>query len=122
MNQFAPILPELIVTVGAIALMMVAAFGGRRSGGFTSWASVAVLIAATLALVGPPTNAGGVFGGLITADLFGSFGKVIIFIASAVSSMLSPPKNRNSMIWLLRGSRFPRSLSASSRAINSDAR
>ena len=85
MNQFAPILPELIVTVGAIALMMVAAFGGRRSGGFTSWASVAVLIAATLALVGPPTNAGGVFGGLITADLFGSFGKVIIFIASAVS-------------------------------------
>ncbi len=85
MNQFAPILPELILTVGAIVLMMVAAFGGRRSGGFTSWASVAVLLAATFALAGPPTNAGGVFGGLITADLFGSFGKAIIFIASAVA-------------------------------------
>jgi NADH-quinone oxidoreductase subunit N len=85
MNQFAPILPELIITVGAIILMMVAAFGGRRSGGFTSWASVAVLIAATFALVGPPTHAGGVFGGLITADLFGSFGKAIVFIASAVA-------------------------------------
>ena len=48
MNQFAPILPELIITIGAIVLMMVAAFGGRRSGGFTSWASVAVLIAATI--------------------------------------------------------------------------
>ncbi len=38
MNQFAPILPELILTVGGIVLMMVAAWGGRRSGGFTSWA------------------------------------------------------------------------------------
>jgi NADH-quinone oxidoreductase subunit N len=85
MNQFAPILPELIITIGAIVLMMVAAFGGRRSGGVTSWASVAVLIAATFALVGPPTHAGGVFGGLITADLFGSFGKAIVFIASAVA-------------------------------------
>ena len=36
MNQFAPILPELILMIGAIALMMVAAFGGRRSGGFTA--------------------------------------------------------------------------------------
>ena len=85
MNQFAPILPELILMIGAIALMMVAAFGGPRSGGFTAWASVAVLIAATFALSGPPTDAGGVFGGLITADLFGSFGKAIIFVASAVA-------------------------------------
>ena len=85
MNQFAPILPELILTLGGIVLMMVAAWGGRRSGSFTSWASVAVLLAATFALVGPPTHEGGVFGGLITADLFGSFGKAIIFLASAVS-------------------------------------
>ncbi len=33
MNQFAPILPEVIVTLGAIVLMMVAAFAGRRSSG-----------------------------------------------------------------------------------------
>ena len=85
MNQFAPILPEMIVTIGAIALMMVAAFAGRRSTAFVSWAAVATLIAATVALAGAPSNAGGVFGGLITADLFGSFGKSIIFLASAVA-------------------------------------
>jgi NADH-quinone oxidoreductase subunit N len=85
MNQFAPILPELVLTVGAIVLMMVAAFGGRRSGTFVSWASVAVLIGATVALAGPPTEAGVIFGGLITADLFGSFGKAIVFLASAVA-------------------------------------
>ena len=55
MNQFAPILPELILTIGGIVLMMVAAWGGRSSGSFTSWASVAVLLAATFALVGAPT-------------------------------------------------------------------
>ena len=57
MNQFAPILPEMIVTIGAIALMMVAAFAGRRSTAFVSWAAVATLIAATVALAGAPSNA-----------------------------------------------------------------
>ena len=85
MNQFAPILPEIILTVGAIVLMMVAAFGGRRSGGLVSWAAVAVLILATVALKGAPSNAGVIFGGLVSADLFGSFGKAVIFIASAVA-------------------------------------
>jgi NADH-quinone oxidoreductase subunit N len=85
MNLFAPILPELLLTVGAIVLMLVAAFGGRRSGGLTSWAAVAVLIAATVALAGAPSDAGAIFGGLITADLFGSFGKAIVFITSAVA-------------------------------------
>jgi len=85
MNQFAPILPELILMIGAIVLMLVAAFAGRRSGTFTSWASVAVLIGATVALAGPPTEAGAIFGGLITADFFGSFGKAVVFLASAVA-------------------------------------
>jgi len=85
MNQLAPILPELILTVGAIALMMVAAFAGRRSGGVTSWLAVALLVGATVALKGAPTDAGPVFGGLISADLFGSVGKAIIFLSSAVA-------------------------------------
>ena len=83
--QFAPILPEIILTVGAIVLMMVAAFAGRRGSGLVSWLSVALLIAATIALFGPPTNAGALFGGLISADAFGSFGKAIIFPAAAVA-------------------------------------
>ena len=43
------------------------------------------LIAATVALIGPPSDAGPLFGGLIVADAFGSFGKVIIFLSSAVA-------------------------------------
>ncbi|HET7816069.1 MAG TPA: NADH-quinone oxidoreductase subunit NuoN [Sphingomicrobium sp.] len=85
MNQFAPILSEVILAVGAIVLMMVAAFAGRRSGGITSWLAVALLVGATVALKGAPSNAGAIFGGLVSADLFGSVGKAIIFLSSAVA-------------------------------------
>ncbi|MGI8611130.1 MAG: NADH-quinone oxidoreductase subunit NuoN [Sphingomicrobium sp.] len=85
MNNLMPILPELILTAGAIVLMMVAAFAGRSGSGLTSWASVALLLAATVALIGAPSNAGPLFGGLIVADAFGSFGKAIIFLSSAVA-------------------------------------
>ena len=44
--NLAPILPELILTVGAIVLMMVAAFLGRRGSALCSWASVALLLGA----------------------------------------------------------------------------
>ncbi|HVH48685.1 MAG TPA: NADH-quinone oxidoreductase subunit NuoN [Sphingomicrobium sp.] len=83
--QFAPILPEIILTIGAIVLMMVAAFAGRRGSGFVSWASVLLLVGATVALIGAPSHAGPQFGGLVGADLFSSFGKAIIFPAAAVA-------------------------------------
>ena len=60
MNQFAPILPELILTLGGIVLMMVAAFGGRRSTAFVSWTAVAVLVGATFALSGAPSQRRGI--------------------------------------------------------------
>ena len=79
------ILPEIILTLGGLVLMMVAAFGGRRTAGLTSWASVALLAAAAVALAGPPMEAGPLFGGLLAADGFGAFGKVVIFIAAAIA-------------------------------------
>jgi len=85
MSRFAPILPELILSIGATILMMVAAFTGRRGSSLVSWLSVAVLLGATAALVGAPSHAGPVFDGLIAADLFASFGKAIIFPAAAVA-------------------------------------
>ena len=85
MDRYAPLLPEIILSVGAIALMLVAAFAGRRGSTVTNWLAVAVLVAATVALIGAPTHAGPIFDGLLSADLFASFGKAIIFPAAAVS-------------------------------------
>ncbi len=85
MNRFAPMLPELILTVGGTGLMMVAAFTGRRGGALVNWSAVALLLLATIALIGAPSHAGPISDGLVTADLFGAFGKALIFPAAAVA-------------------------------------
>ena len=85
MSRFAPLLPELMLSIGATILMIVAAFAGRRGSAWVSWLSVALLIAATFALIGAPSHAGPVFDGIITADLFGAFGKAIIFPSAAIA-------------------------------------
>jgi NADH-quinone oxidoreductase subunit N len=46
---------------------------------------VALLIGATVALIGAPSEAGPIFGGLLSADLFGAFGKALMFPAAAVA-------------------------------------
>ena len=83
--NFAAFLPELLLTAGLIILMMVAAFMGRRVAGVTTWAAVALLIAATITLIGAPQSAGPIFGGLIVADGFGAFGKMLIFLGAAIA-------------------------------------
>jgi NADH-quinone oxidoreductase subunit N len=85
MDRFAPILPELMLSIGGTMLMMVAAFTGRRGSGVTSWLTIALLLGATVALIGAPSHAGPVFDGLLAADLFASFGKAVMFPAAAVA-------------------------------------
>jgi NADH-quinone oxidoreductase subunit N len=85
MGRFAPLLPELILSIGGTILMMVAAFTGRRGAGITSWLAVALLLAATVGLIGAPSHAGPLFDGFVSADLFASFGKAIMFPAAAVA-------------------------------------
>ena len=85
MGRFAPLLPELMLSIGGTILMMVAAFTGRRGSALVSWIAIALLLGATAALVGAPSHAGPVFDGLVSADLFASFGKAIIFPAAAIA-------------------------------------
>ncbi|HEV2596273.1 MAG TPA: NADH-quinone oxidoreductase subunit NuoN [Sphingomicrobium sp.] len=81
----APLLPELILSIGGTILMLVAAFTGRRGAALTSWIAVALLLGATVALIGPPSHTGPVFEGMLSADLFASFGMAIMFPAAAVA-------------------------------------
>jgi NADH-quinone oxidoreductase subunit N len=85
MGRFAPLLPEIILSIGGTILMMVAAFAGRRGSTLVNWLAVALLLGATAALIGPPSHAGPIYDGLVTADLFGAFGKAIIFPAAAIA-------------------------------------
>jgi NADH-quinone oxidoreductase subunit N len=87
--NFAAILPEIILTLGALVLMMVAAFLGRRASALCSWSAVALLIGAAVALIGEPQSAGALFGGLIAADGFGAFGKLLIYLCAAVAVIMA---------------------------------
>ena len=86
--NYAAILPEIIIGVGAIALMMVSAFV-RRAATVTHVAAIALLVAACFALVGGPSEAGPAFFGMWAADGFASFGKVIIYLSAAVAIVMA---------------------------------
>ena len=83
-------LPELVLTIGSLVLMLVAAWGGQASTKAVSWASVAVLLGAGIALCGPASSGGEAFDGLYRADAFAAFAKVLIYIAAAVAIIIAP--------------------------------
>ncbi|MES2095799.1 MAG: NADH-quinone oxidoreductase subunit NuoN [Pseudomonadota bacterium] len=83
-------MPELVLSIGALALMLVSAWGGQGSTRMVSWASVAVLLGAAISLIGPASYAGVVFGGLYRADAFAAFAKALIYFAAAISILIAP--------------------------------
>ena len=84
------VLPELILGFGAVALMLVAAWGGQGSTRAVSWAAVAVVAGAAIALVGPAGNGGAAFEGLYRADAFSTYAKVLIYLGTAVAIVIAP--------------------------------
>jgi NADH-quinone oxidoreductase subunit N len=83
-------LPEDVLSIGALILMLVSAWGGQRSTRAVSWTSVAFLIGAGIALFGSASSGGVAFGGLYRADAFAAFAKVLIYIAAAVAIIMAP--------------------------------
>jgi NADH-quinone oxidoreductase subunit N len=80
-------LPEIILSVGSLVLLMIAAFAGDRQTRLVSVLAVALLVAALIAALNPGGTA---FGGLYRADDFSAFAKVLIFGGAAVAVMLAP--------------------------------
>ena len=89
-SQLAMTLPEVVLALGALALMLVAAWGGPSSTRAVSWTAAAVLVGACLALIGPATTGGAAFDGMFRADPFSGYAKVVIYIAAAISILLAP--------------------------------
>ncbi|MBY0284570.1 MAG: NADH-quinone oxidoreductase subunit NuoN [Sphingomonas sp.] len=87
-NNLLMTLPEIVLSVGALVLMMAAAWGGGARA--IGWTAVAVLIGASISLIGPATTGGDAFGGLYKADAFASFAKVLIYGAAAVAILMAP--------------------------------
>jgi NADH-quinone oxidoreductase subunit N len=84
------VLPELTLTAGGLILMLVAAFGGDNSARLVNWLAVLVLIGAGLALPCSLAHGPDAFDGLVRADAFSAFAKVLIYVAAAAAILLAP--------------------------------
>ncbi len=80
--------PELLITVGALALLMIGAFAGERANTLVTGLSVALLLAA-LALVVLFPQDGHVFGRAFVSDPFSRFMKVLTLVGSVVTLVMS---------------------------------
>ncbi len=88
-HDFLLVLPEEIVSIGALVLMMAAAWGGDRSGPVLTWLAVLVLAGAAFFVPGIRDAGGAAFGGLFVADRFAAFAKIVIFVGAAVSLLMA---------------------------------
>ncbi len=78
--------PELLLTLMALALLLVGAIGGRKAGGLVSGLAVlGLLAAAVLAAIAPQ---GVAFNGGFVADRFSAFARTCIYGACAVGVLL----------------------------------
>ncbi|GAB5347482.1 NADH-quinone oxidoreductase subunit NuoN [Alteriqipengyuania sp. 357] len=94
-TSFALVIPELVLTGSGLILLLIAAFGGEKTGRLVSiLAAVALGGAASLSIPALTESAGGVsamaFYGQISADAFAAFAKLLIFIAAIGCLMVAP--------------------------------
>ena len=80
--------PELVLSMGAIVLMLVAAWRGDGATQAISWASVLLIAVAGALVVVEPKGVG--FEGLYRGDAFAAFAKILIYGATAVSIIIAP--------------------------------
>lgn len=85
--------PELILAVGALALLMIGVFSGDKSTTTVTGLSVALLLVVGLWIVFKPAS-GVAFGGVYVADAFGNFMKVLALIGSITAMILSVGQGR----------------------------
>jgi NADH-quinone oxidoreductase subunit N len=84
-----PALPEIILAVGALALLMVGAYGGERTNFTISVCSIALLVVACVAVLLLPAGKQTTFGGSFVVDDFARFAKILTFGGTAAAILMS---------------------------------
>ncbi len=84
-----PVLPELILAVGAMVLLMIGAFNGPKTTGLITVLGICLLIVTGVAELMLPAGKLVTFGGSFIVDDYARFLKVLALIASGVTLMLS---------------------------------
>ena len=87
LTSLYPVLPELVLAVGAMLLLLYGAWVGDDATNAVNWAAVALLVIAAVLVLGSPNGA--VFGGSFVVDSFARFLKILSLVGSAVTILLS---------------------------------
>ena len=84
------VLPELVLTAGGLALLLIAAFSGDKTARAVNWLSVLTLLIAGLTLSTSLAHGPVAFDGLVRADAFSVFAKALIYAAAGAAILLAP--------------------------------
>ena len=90
-------LPEIILAVGAMALLMIGVFVGEKSTSMVTGLAVGLLIIAGLCLV-LVTGEGEAYGGAFLSDPFSHFMKVLVLLGSITAMVMSVGQARSERI------------------------
>ena len=85
---FVPLLPELILAIGALVVLMIGAFGGERSTPLVTVLCILLLAAAGVAVAEVPDRYV-TFNGAFTFDAFARLMKLLTLLGSAVAIVMS---------------------------------
>src|SRR4051812_25439626 len=87
--QLLPVLPELVLGLGAMVLLMVGAYRGPQTTGLVTVAAVCLLVVTGVLELSLPAGKATTFGGSFIVDDFARFLKILALIGSAATLVLS---------------------------------
>jgi NADH-quinone oxidoreductase subunit N len=87
--QLLPVLPELVLGLGAMVLLMVGAYRGPQTTGLVTVAAICLLIVTGVLELSLPAGRLTTFGGSFIVDDFARFLKILALIGSAATLLLS---------------------------------
>lgn len=94
MPQFAlanlvPVLPELVLAVGALLMVLIGSFGGERSYALIRWMSIFLMVGAGGLVWQADPSQTAYFGGAFISDAFAKFMKIATLAGSVVTLIIS---------------------------------
>lgn len=87
--QLFPVLPELVLAVGAMMLLMLGAYRGAQTTGLVTGLAICLLVLTGVLELSLPGGKSTTFGGSFIVDDFALFLKILVLIGSAATLILS---------------------------------
>src|ERR1700712_5982027 len=88
--QLLPVLPELVLAIGAMVLLMIGAYRGPQTTGLVTAVAIALLAVTGVLELMLPAGKLTTFGGSFIVDDFARFLKILALIGSGATLILAP--------------------------------